>query len=158
GKGEPAAIGAFLANHPRARRFIEAPKPFPSSFARESYFAVTAFRFTNRQGESRYGRFRIRPEAGNDHLTAADAARRSANFLFGELDRRIARGPITFAVSVQMAQDGDEVADATATWPEGRPEVPFGTVTLTARAGDADPEMRKIIFDPVPRVGGIDPS
>jgi catalase len=29
---------------------------------------------------------------------------------------------------------------------------------VTARANDADPELRKIIFDPVPRVDGIDPS
>src|SRR4051794_1723285 len=41
GGGDPAAIGAFLAGHPRAKQFVEAPKPIPSSFARESYFAVT---------------------------------------------------------------------------------------------------------------------
>jgi catalase len=29
---------------------------------------------------------------------------------------------------------------------------------LTARANDADPELRKIIFDPVPRVDGLEPS
>jgi catalase len=158
GKGEPAALGAFLADHPRARQFAEAPKPIPSSFARESYFAVTAFRFTNARGHSRYGRFRIRPEAGDDHLADADAAARSPNFLFEELDRRLARGPIKFAVSVQLAQDGDAVDDATASWPAGRPEADFGTLTLTARADDAGPEMRKLIFDPVPRVDGVDPS
>jgi len=157
-QGQPAAFGAFLASHPRARQFVEAPKPIPSSFARESFFAVTAFRFTNQEGQSRYGRFRIRPEGGNDHLTAADAAARSANFLFDELDQRLARGPIRFGVSVQLAEDGDDVADATAAWPDSRPEVAFGTVAVTARANDADPELRKIIFDPVPRVDGIDPS
>ena len=50
GQGQPAAFGAFLASHPRARQFVEAPKPIPSSFARESFFAVTAFRFTNPDG------------------------------------------------------------------------------------------------------------
>jgi catalase len=158
GRGEPAAMGAFLAGHPRARQFVEAPKPIPSSFARESFFAVTAFRFTNQQGQSRYGRFRVRPEAGEDHLTDGDAAGRSANFLFDELAQRLARGPVRFRVSVQLAEDGDNVADTTAAWPGGRPEVPFGTVTLTERVHDADPEVRKIIFDPVPRVDGIDPS
>jgi|SRR5579864_2821822 len=43
GKGQPEALGAFLASHPRAKQFVEAPKPIPSSFARESFFAVTAF-------------------------------------------------------------------------------------------------------------------
>src|SRR5438552_7210095 len=42
GRGDPAAIGAFLAGHPRAKQFVEAPKPVPSSFARQSYFPVTA--------------------------------------------------------------------------------------------------------------------
>src|SRR5262249_32207189 len=41
-QGKPEALGAFLASHPRAKQFVEAPKPIPSSFAREPYFAVTA--------------------------------------------------------------------------------------------------------------------
>jgi catalase len=53
---------------------------------------------------------------------------------------------------------GGEVADASVTWPDGREEVPFGTLTLTARVDDQEPQRRKIIFDPVPRVDGIDPS
>ena len=158
GQGRPEAMGAFLAAHPRAKAFVEAPKPIPSSFARESFFAVTAFRFTNQDGVSRYGRFRIRPAAGNDHLSADEAARKPGDFLFDELDRRIARGPIELGVVVQMAAEGDDADDASVTWSADRPEIPFGTITLTQRANDADPEMRKIIFDPVPRVDGIDPS
>ena len=57
-----------------------------------------------------------------------------------------------------MAEPGDDVADASTTWPASRAEIPFGTVTLTARVDDQAPERRKIIFDPVPRVDGIDPS
>src|SRR5580693_8162295 len=40
----------------------------PSKFARESYFGVTAMRFTNQEGASRFGRYQIIPDAGNDHL------------------------------------------------------------------------------------------
>ena len=64
GAGKPEALGAFLASHPNAKRFVEAAKPIPISFAREAFFAVTAFRFTNAEGVSRHGRFRIRPERG----------------------------------------------------------------------------------------------
>jgi catalase len=157
-QGNAAPVGAFLGSHPRAKQFVDAPKPIPSSFARESFFAVTAFRFTNQAAESRYGRFRIRPDAGNDHLTDADAAARSANFLFDELAKRLARDPVKFHIEVQLAEDGDDVADASVAWPESRPAVAFGTITLTARLNDADAELRKVIFDPVPRVDGIDPS
>src|SRR6266568_662201 len=54
GAGKPEAMGAFLAAHPNARRFVEAPKPIPTSFAREAFFAGTAFKFTNSSGASRH--------------------------------------------------------------------------------------------------------
>jgi catalase len=44
------------------------------------------------------------------------------------------------------------------TWPDSRTEIPFGTITLTAHVDDQVPDRRRIIFDPVPRVDGIDAS
>jgi catalase len=156
GAGKPEALGAFLASHPNAKRFVEAPKPIPTSFTREAFFAVTAFKFTNAQGLSRHGRFRIRPEAGTEYLSNDQAARKSPNFLFDEIGTRLAQGPVRLGIFVQMAEPGDNVADASVAWPDDHPEIPFGTVTLTARVDDQESERRKIIFDPVPRVDGID--
>jgi len=158
GAGKPEALGAFLATHPNAKRFVEAAKPIPTSFVREAFFAVTAFRFTNAEGVSRHGRFRIRPEAGTEYLTEEEAARKSANFLFDEIGPRLAQGPIRLGVFVQMAERGDDVADASVPWPDNRAQIPFGTLTLIARVDDQEPERRRIIFDPVPRVDGIDTS
>jgi catalase len=158
GAGNPEALGAFLATHPNARRFVEAPKPIPTSFAREAFFAVTAFKFTNAQGVSRHGRFRIRPGDGTDYLTDEQAAARSPDFLFDEIGPRLAAGPIRLGVFVQLAAEGDDVTDSSVPWPEGRTELPFGTVTLTERVDGSAPERRKVIFDPVPRVDGIDTS
>ena len=105
---------------------------------------------------SKFGRFEsirrtARPISGPD-------AAQSAAFLGDELAQRLATGPVKMRVVVQMAAPGDEVADSTGVWPEDRPQVEFGTITLTKRVDAADPEMRKIIFDPIPRVDGIDPS
>jgi catalase len=158
GAGKPEAMGAFLTAHPSARRFVEAQKPIPTSFARQAYFAVTAFRFTNAAGQSRFGRFRLRPEAGTEFLTAEQAAKKTADFLTAELSERLARGPVGFRVLVQLAEPGDNVTDSTAVWPETRPAVECGTLTLTERVDELAPERRKIIFDPVPRVDGIDPA
>src|SRR5690349_15885221 len=158
GAGRPEEIGAFLAAHPNAKRFVEAPKPIPTSFAREAFFALTAFKFTNAGGVHRLGRFRIRPDAGTEYLSNTDAAAKSPNFLFDELDSRLARQPVKLTIVVQMAEPGDDVTDASTAWPAGRTEIPFGTITLTARVDDQSPERRKIIFDPLPRVDGIDPS
>src|SRR5689334_7288862 len=90
GAGQPEALGAFLAAHPGAKRFVEAPKPIPTSFTREAFFAVTSFKFTNADGVSRHGRFRIRPEEGTAYLSSEQAASKSANFLFEEIDQRLA--------------------------------------------------------------------
>jgi len=158
GAGRPEAIGAFLAAHPNAKRFAETPKPIPTSFARQAFFAGTAFKFTNSNGVSRHGRFRIRPEAGTEYLSDKEAAAKSPNFLFDELGPRLARQPVKLAILVQMAEPGDDVADASTTWPAGRTEIPFGTITLTTRVDEQAPERRKIIFDPLPRVDGIDSS
>jgi catalase len=157
-KPSPSPIEAFLGAHPKALAFVQAPKPAPSSFARESYFGVTAMRFTNKDGVSRYGRYRIVPEAGSDHLPDAIAVAKSPNFLFDELAERIARGPIVFRVLTQLANDGDTVDDATIHWPEERTLLDLGAITLTEPVADNAHEQKQIIFDPIPRVEGIDPS
>ena len=158
GAGKPEALGSFLAAHPNAKRFVEAPKPIPTSFAREAFFAVTSFKFTNANGASRHGRFRIRPEGGTEYLSDEQAAAKSADFLFDEIGQRLAKQPIKLHVFVQLAGDGDDVTDSSAPWPEGRTEIRFGTITLTTRVDDTEPERRKTIFDPLPRVDGIDSS
>ena len=154
----PTPIEKFLSAHPKALAFVQTPKPAPSSFARESYFGITAMRFTNLDGVSRYGRYRIVPEAGNDHLSDAAAAGKGANFLFDELATRISREPIVFRVLVQLANDGDVVDDATIHWPEDRTLMDLGRITLTEPARDDAAQQRHLIFDPIPRVEGIEPS
>jgi catalase len=158
GAPTPPPIVAFLATHPTARAFVEAPKPIPASYARQAFFAVTAFKFTNAAGVSRFGRFRLRPEAGTEFLTPEQAAAKPADFLAAELSARLAGGPARFRVAVQLAAAGDVADDATAVWPDDRPEVEFGALAVTERIDELAPENRKVIFDPVPRVDGIDPS
>ena len=152
--GDPSA---FLAEHPAALAFVQTLKPSPASFATEAYFGVTAFRFINQQGLARYGRYRISPKAGVEHLDEAAAKSKDENYLFDELARRIAAGPIGFDIHVQTADDQDIVDDATIHWPSDRPLVHFGTIELMAKASD-DEAHRRIIFDPIPRVDGIEPS
>jgi catalase len=83
-------------------------------------------------------------------LTPDQAAQKSANFLAEELSERLAKGPARFSVLVQLADGGDEVTDATILWPETRPVLDFGLITITHRADESVPDRRKIIFDPVP--------
>jgi catalase len=154
----PNAIEQFLGAHPAAMRFVQIPKPIPTSFARESFFAVSAFKFTNADGASRYGRYRILPTAGNEYLDEAAAAARGANFLFDEIKERVARGPVRFRLMVQLAEGGDTIDDATASWPEERTQRAFGEISLREITPNNASEQRHIIFDPIPRVDGIEAS
>lgn len=154
----PNAIEQYLAGHPKAAAFVQIPKPIPTSFAKESFFAVSAFRFTNAAGASRYGRYRIVPAAGNEYLSDADAADQAANFLFDELAARIANEPLRFRIAVQLAETGDITDDATIRWPAERPVLPFGEISLHTIVPDNPKAQQHIIFDPIPRVDGIEAS
>jgi catalase len=154
----PKPIENFLASHPAALRFVQTPKPFASSLARDTYFAVTAFHFTNAQGESRYGRYRIMPEAGNDYLTEVKLPNVRENFHYEELEHRVKQSPIRFKIFVQIAAPGDITDDATIHWPEDRELIEFGTIELTNVLPDSLAQQKHIIFDPIPRIDGIEPS
>src|SRR4029450_3276956 len=94
----PNAIERYLAAHPAAQAFVQPPRPIPTSFGKESYFSVSAFRFTNASGVSRFGRYRVLPVAGNEYLDAAGAAAQSRNFLVEEIEDRIGKGPVGFRI------------------------------------------------------------
>jgi len=154
----PNAIEQYLGGHPAALAFVQAPKPFPTSFANESFFAVSAFKFTNAKGVSQFGRYRISSVAGNEYLDDAAAAAKTPDYLFDELKERIAKGPVKFRIVIQLAKEGDVTDDATVRWSEDRPQLTLGEISLTAIAADNPAEQQRLIFDPIPRVDGIEAS
>ena len=158
GQPSPTPIEKYLGGHPAALAFVKTPKPSPASFAQEAYFGVTAMRFLNRDGAARFGRYRIQPAAGVEHLDDAAAKAKGPDFLFDELKQRVAAGPIRLNIQVQLAAETDVVDDATVHWPEDRQLLPFGTVELNALAADDAAQQQHLIFDPIPRVDGIEPS
>jgi catalase len=155
---KPTPIESFLAGHPAALKFVQAPKPFPTSFATESFFSVSAYRFVNGEDITRYGRYRVRPEGEGEYLDASAAAEKTPNFLFDEIRERLAKGSVKFRILVQLSAPGDVVDDSTVQWPEDRPEIEFGNIELTSLTPNNDTEQRHIIFDPIPRVDGIESS
>ena len=59
---------------------------------------------------------------------------------------------------MQLAEPGDITDDATVRWPEGRPQLTFGEISLREIAPDNAGEQQRIIFDPIPRTDGIEAS
>jgi catalase len=155
---KPSPVEQFLGSHPAAMKFATLPKPIPTSFARESFFLLSAFKFINAHGETQFGRYLILPKAGNEYLSAEEAAQKGANFLFDELAERLGKGPIEYEIFVQLAAAGDLLTDATVQWPDDREQIHFGTIAVNKLEDSNEPELRKIIFDPRPGVDGIEAS
>jgi len=158
GAAKPTPVEKFLGSHPAALAFVQAPKPIPTSFAKESYFSVSAYKFINKDGVVKFGRYRILPVDAPEHLDSATAAKQSPDFLFEEMKNRLAHGPVKMRIVVQIAKEGDVVDDATKPWPADRPLMDFGTVELHGAVPDEVAAQRQIIFDPIPRVDGIESS
>jgi len=158
GAPKPTPIESFVASRPAALAFVQAAKPIPTSFAKESFYSVSAYKFTNSEGVSKFGRYRSVPQDGNDYLEPSAAAKKNPSFLFDEIKDRIAHGSVKMRIVVQVASDGDVVDDSTIHWPPQSPLVEFGTVELNGLVPEGDAAQRQIIFDPIPRVDGIEPS
>lgn len=160
GSSSPTAVEKFLESHPAALAFSQLPKPFPTSLATQDYFGVHAFKFTNAEGVSTFGRYIITPDAGISHLDEEKELKsKSSTYLFDELPERIAKGgPFSFTLHIQIPKDGDVIDDSTVQWPKDRPVIELGKLTLDAVLPNNDAEQKYIIFDPIPRVQGVEPS
>ena len=152
----PNPIEKFLGSHPNALRFVQLPKPTPVSFAQTPYFALHAFCFVSRDGQRRFGRYFIRPVAGEKYLNAEEAAKKSPNFLFEELPQRLGKVPTQFRIFLQLANPGDPTHDASTVWPDDRQQVELGTLNIEKIKADSDAVQRVLIFDPTRLIDGIE--
>ncbi|ORY34207.1 catalase-like domain-containing protein [Naematelia encephala] len=151
--------GDFLASHPAAKAFVEAPKPFPVGFETQQYFGVNAFKLVDSADKGTFVRYQITPTAVKV-LDTVDLEGKDADFLFEALKDTLAKGPISLKLEAQVAEEGDVTDDATVHWPSSRAIVELGTLELKSveEDGEPQPEQKRIIFDPIPRVQGIEPS
>jgi catalase len=151
----PSPVEEFMSSHPRALKVVTDSKPLPSSFARLAFFGNNAFLFVDSAGTKRAGRYQILPVAGIHHLAPAAGSKLSPNYLFDELTRRIARGPIKYRLYVQLANPGDQTNDGSIVWPDDRKKVELGTISLTKLAPNNEELQRSLTFNPIFITEGI---
>jgi catalase len=160
GEPDPAAIGAFLEQHPEALTAgaaVLAATP-PESYLRCAYNSLHAYRFVDDAGGSRFVRYRWVPEAGESNIAAEDAESRGRDYLQDDLAMRLADGPSAFTLSVQIAEDGDDVDDPTVPWPDDRERVAVGRLEVTGLAHDREQGDDVLVFDPTRVTDGIELS
>jgi catalase len=151
----PSPLEQFLGGHPRALKVITDSKALPKSFATLAFFGNNALVFVDSAGTRRAGRYQILPVAGVAHLDSAAAAKRSPNYLFDDLRRRVARGPVKYRLLVQLANPGDPTNDGSIVWPSDRKRVELGTIAVTKVAPDNEALQRSLRFNPIFLTDGI---
>jgi catalase len=159
GQNAGEAVPEFLGRHPETARFLQAAKPSPESFATEKFFGVNAFRLV-KGGNATVVRYRIVPVTGEKHLDTEALKEKSDTYLFDELTPRLQSGSIGFKLLAQVADEGDVTDNATEIWPEERKIVELGEIQIEKIKDDEESakEQKSIIFDPIPRVEGVEPS
>lgn len=153
---KPTPIEQFLATHPAAKHFVESPKPQPVSYATLPYFGINAFKFTNANGHVTFGRYQLRPVAGEHFLTQEQLNTMDPDYLSAEIRERLRRGPAKFTLLLQVAEKGDKIDDPSIAWPDSRKQIKLGTISITKAVADSQAAEKKLLFMPGALVPGIE--
>lgn len=153
-------LALYLVTHrealPALRAFL-ALKP-PASYARQRYNGLHAFRWVDAGGGERHVRYSWLPEAGEATISTGEAKEGGRDYLKEEIVERLEREPVRFTLQVQLAEEGDPVADPTAVWPQERETVAVGTLELTELETGRDTGGDILVFDPTRLTEGIELS
>jgi len=158
GTPSPTPVETFLGENPAALRFVTAPKPFAQSFGSQGYYALNAFKFIAEDGKETFIRYQILPDVGHQTISDEEAKEKSANYLFEEIAERVKKGPVGLKLVAQIADKDDPTDDITKEWPEDRKIVELGSIKLEKLDENSEKDQKYAIFDPIPRVEGIEPS
>lgn len=157
-KAKPTPIEKYLGSHPAALKFVSTPKPAPVSFATLPFYGVNAFKFTNAQGESHYGRYQITPILGTQYLKDDVVEKAAPNYLMEDIVERVKTNVVSYKLSLQVADQADVVNDPTVIWPSDRPVIELGVLNLKTAVKDNEAVQKGIMFNPLVLPEGVDPS
>jgi catalase len=153
GKPDPQKMAAFLGRHPEtaAAMKIIRQAPLNAGFADSAFHSLNAFWFTNGAGATVPVRWSAVPQQRPDVVASPSGQ----DYLFDDLIRALARGPLTWRLLLAVGEPGDPTDDATKPWPPSRRSVDAGTITITAVQTEASGNGRDINFDPLVLPDGI---
>jgi catalase len=153
-------LGAFLGEHPEAQTAVQwtlNAEP-PASFATQVYHSPHTFRLLAADGSPTWVRYRWRPEAGEASIPDDDAKALGGNYLRTELAERLAGGPVSFELKLQIPTEDDPIDDPTAVWPDDRERIMAGTLEITEIVDDPEAGDHIEVFDPTRVTDGVELS
>jgi catalase len=161
GKPDPEKVKAFSAANPETTLQTKylSERPLPASYTDAPYYSVHTFFFTNSDGERKAARWTVKPVDGGATLGDDELKAKPDDFLVDALKERLGAKPAAFDFSLQFAEEGDELTNPTALWPDTRETKPVGRLTITAIAdGEALTKCQTSMFNPTLLPDGIEPS
>jgi catalase len=160
GRLNPLRLLGFLVRHRRTLPGLKSLIGHPPirSFAAANFHGLHAYYLVDAEGRRRAFRYHwISTMAGDRTVTEKEAALRPPQFLVEEMRQRVARGPVRWELTFELAQDGDPTHDQLLAWPASRARIHAGTLTLTAEHPDQD-VIEGMVFDPTNVPAGIECS
>ena len=158
-RSKPWVLLGYLAAHPGAVPAIVANgkagaiKP-PSSFAAVPYYAVHAFKWLDADGGSRWVRYTWLPDLDTQGGTPDKS---DPDYLFSDLESRLAGGPVRMRLRVQIAADGEDPHDPMSVW-KSKEHLDAGTLEITAPDPERETKGDIVVFDPTRVIDGIEMS
>jgi len=157
---KPLMFPLFLARHPAMLPSLAAGMrakavASPVSFAEVTFYPIHAYGWLDADGGRTWVRYVLRPEAtAADRLDTAFAG---PDRLGEEMAARLARGPVTHQLWVQVGGSEHDPHHATSVW-KGARELLAGHVVVTDALPDPEAGGTPTVFDPTRVVDGIELS
>ena len=160
GHRNPLRLLAFVARHRRTVPGLRSLIGHPPirSFAAADFHGLHAYHLVDAQGRRQAFRYHWMSTMADERtVTEPQAALWPPQFLVEEMRQRVARGPVRWELTFELAQDGDPTHDQLLAWPASRARIHAGTLTLTGEHPDQD-VIEGMVFDTTNVPPGIECS
>src|ERR1700739_1141768 len=151
----PLRMAKHLLTHPKllgALPVLREASKVPASYATIEYHGLHAFRWIGANDSARFVRYHLVPAAEQTPGPAAHG--KGPDFLTGELDARLASGPVRFDFRVQIAGPNDSTVDPSAPW-QSTETVTVGTLEITGLDTEREHGGGIVVFHPVRGTHGM---
>jgi catalase len=151
-------VGEFIGAHPATAQALQQIVPAlipPRSYATVAYNSIHAFKLINADGDERWVRWRLVPEAGVEMLPEEERESADPDFLQTEILERV---PVRFTLVARVGGADAVTDDPTVTWADDLETVEMGVVELTGPETERETGDDVMVMDPTRVTDGIECS
>jgi catalase len=151
-------VGEFIGAHPATAQALQQIVPAlipPRSYATVAYNSIHAFKLISADGDERWVRWRLVPEAGVEVLPEEERESADPNFLQTEILERV---PVRFTLVARVGGTDAVTDDPTVTWADDLETVEMGVVELTGPETERETGDDVMVMDPTRVTDGIECS